>query len=171
MGFLAPALLWGLSLAALPVVIHLFSRRRYRHVPWAAMSFLSAAWTARSQSVRLENVLLLALRTAALALFALALARPVIHGARAPSADAIVLVDRSASMHYRDGSGTLFEAAAARASDVILSLGPDSRVALATFDSRVRFLTPPAGAAPRAAVALLAPLAPGYVQRNLRFDT
>ncbi|CAA9440331.1 MAG: hypothetical protein AVDCRST_MAG64-4111, partial [uncultured Phycisphaerae bacterium] len=38
--FANPYMLVGLSLAVLPVVIHLLSRARYRTVDWGAMMFL-----------------------------------------------------------------------------------------------------------------------------------
>ena len=36
--FLQPWMLWGLGLAAVPILIHLFARRRFTTVRWAAMS-------------------------------------------------------------------------------------------------------------------------------------
>lgn len=68
----------GLIAAAGPVVIHLLNRRRYRTVEWGAMAFLRKAMQRSRKAVRLRDLLLLALRTAAILLFGLALARPVL---------------------------------------------------------------------------------------------
>ena len=71
----------GLALAAIgtgliPVLIHLIHRRRYRRVPWAAMSFLMAAARRSAKRVALEHWLLLLVRIAAVVLLGLAVARP-----------------------------------------------------------------------------------------------
>src|SRR5687768_127527 len=75
-------LLWGLA-AALPILIHLWSRRRYREVTWAAMQFLLAAMRKNSRRILLEQWLLLAVRTLILLLLALALADPALSLLRA----------------------------------------------------------------------------------------
>lgn len=76
-GFAAPWLLWGLVFAAAPVLIHLLFRRRHRETRWAAMQFLAAAMRKQRRWLRLEEWLLLALRTAIPLLAAVALAGPV----------------------------------------------------------------------------------------------
>ena len=44
----------ALGLAAVPLVIHLINRRRFRRVPWAAMGFLLAASRRSARRIRLE---------------------------------------------------------------------------------------------------------------------
>ena len=75
-GFANPALLWGTALASVPLLIHLLNRQRYKPMPWAAMRFVLAAYRRTRRRVELENLLLLLLRMAAVALLALAVARP-----------------------------------------------------------------------------------------------
>ena len=58
---------------AIPVVIHLLNRKRYRIVPWAAMRFLLAAQRKTSRKVRLEQILLLVVRCLVLLLLLLAM--------------------------------------------------------------------------------------------------
>src|SRR5579871_6124133 len=60
--------------AAVPVVIHLLNRRRYRIVDWAAMRFLLAAQKQNLRRLRLEQWLLLAVRTLILLLLVAAMA-------------------------------------------------------------------------------------------------
>src|SRR5882724_8471479 len=71
----AGMLAWGLA-AALPILIHLWSRRKYRQERWAAMAFLLAALRKNARRIQLEQWILLAIRTVILVLFALALADP-----------------------------------------------------------------------------------------------
>ena len=59
-----------------PIVIHLLNRRRFRVISWAAMDFLREAVKRNRRILKLRDILLLILRTAAVLLFGLALARP-----------------------------------------------------------------------------------------------
>src|SRR5689334_17806906 len=77
-GFVNPGLLVGASLAAVPLLIHLLNRQRHRPMPWAAMRFVLAAYKKTRRRARFENLILLLLRMAAVALLALAIARPFV---------------------------------------------------------------------------------------------
>ena len=61
---LHPAMAGFAALLAVPLVIHLLNRRRYRTVPWAAMEFLLTAYKKRRKKLQVENLLLLLLRCA-----------------------------------------------------------------------------------------------------------
>ncbi|MBK8916024.1 MAG: BatA domain-containing protein [Phycisphaerales bacterium] len=111
MGFVNPALLGGLALVAVPILIHLLSRRRYRRVDWAATRWLLEAERETRRRVRLEQWLLLAARCVAMALLALLVARPFLQpGALAALlgggavAERIVILDDSASLSHRRGA-------------------------------------------------------------------
>src|SRR3954452_24594868 len=60
--------------ASVPVIIHLLNRRRYRVVEWAAMRFLLAARRQNVRRLRIEQLLLLAVRTLLLVLLVAAMA-------------------------------------------------------------------------------------------------
>ncbi|NQV28741.1 MAG: BatA domain-containing protein [Rhodopirellula sp.] len=75
-GFASPLLLGGLVLAGIPILIHLLHKRRYVQVDFAAMRFLIEATRKRARRTRIEQLILLVLRTLVLALLVLALARP-----------------------------------------------------------------------------------------------
>src|SRR5205823_3146925 len=63
--FLTPwtALATAALAASIPVIIHLLNRKRFRVVPWAAMRFLLAAQKRTVRKLRVEQWLLLAIRT------------------------------------------------------------------------------------------------------------
>ena len=82
MTFLNPALLLGLFAVAVPIIIHLLNRRRFRRVPWAAMRFLKVSVEQNQRRMKIEDFILLLLRCAMVALLALALARPVVEALR-----------------------------------------------------------------------------------------
>lgn len=119
-------LLWGLA-AAVPVIIHLWNRRQYREVRWAAMEYLLAAVRKNARRIRLEQLLLLAIRVLILLLLALALADPLLSGLPAWSARLggaarthyVLVIDGSYSMDYRAGGTSLFEAARGRAAQLV----------------------------------------------------
>jgi hypothetical protein len=71
-----PLVWWGLPVMAAPLVIHLINLLRYRRVEWAAMEFLEASRKKYRTRAVLRQLLLLALRTAAIIGLVLALAQP-----------------------------------------------------------------------------------------------
>jgi hypothetical protein len=110
-------LLWALA-AALPIVIHLWSRRQAREEPWAAMQFLLAAIRKNARRIQLEQWLLLALRTAILLLLALALADPklsLLAGWDGSNFEGnthrVLVLDGSYSMGYTRDGQSRFDAA------------------------------------------------------------
>ncbi len=71
----------GFAVAALiaatgPILIHLFNRRRYRTVDWAAMDFLREALRRNRKVLQIRDLLILALRVLCVLCFGFALARP-----------------------------------------------------------------------------------------------
>jgi len=117
LAFLHPALAGFAALVAIPLIIHLLNRRRYRTVPWAAMEFLLQAYKKKRKRLELENLLLLLLRCAIPVVLALAFARPyfgadsLLSGLAEPRREVVVVVDESFSMSRRVGAGTQFQAA------------------------------------------------------------
>lgn len=123
-GFESPALLWGLALGAAPIIIHFLNKRKYRETNWAAMRFLLEAVRKNSRRLRIEQLVLLAVRTMILLLVCLALAEPLIAelGAffrpRQP-AHKIIVIDASASMGLVAREESLFERAKETARTIV----------------------------------------------------
>ncbi len=115
LGFLNPLLLWGLPLAAVPVVIHLLNKRRYDTRRWAAMEFLLRAMKRNRKKLRMEQWLVLLLRTLAVLLLVLLVSRPELEsGVLGTSVrHHVVLLDDSASMAQRGGADDSFSRACA----------------------------------------------------------
>ena len=91
-------------LALAPLLIHLLSRRRYRREPWAAMVFLRQALAQTRMRTRLEQWLLLAMRTLLILLFGAAVSRPHFGSGGGPMAadarprDLVLVIDDTLSM-------------------------------------------------------------------------
>ncbi len=109
-----PVLLWGMSLIAVPIILHLIQRFRVKTMEWAAMEFLLQIVEEQSRRLRVQDLLLLLLRILLLLLLALALARPAIKSSRAgawlgsKAGDAVILLDVSYSMGTLDGPRSRF---------------------------------------------------------------
>ena len=115
MSFLNPALLAFTTAIAVPILIHLLNRRRFRRVSWAAMRFVQLSLDKNRRRMRFEDLLLLVLRCLVVGLLAFALARPALRSAAAfldtSRPTAVVVLDHSASLGAGDGTVTRFELA------------------------------------------------------------
>ena len=54
--------MFGLAGCLIPILIHLYNRRKTSTIKWAAMSFLVKAWNQEKKKTRIHNYILLALR-------------------------------------------------------------------------------------------------------------
>ncbi len=137
MPFLHPAVLWtGVAAVSVPILIHLLNRRRFRMIDWAAMRFLWESVRRNRRRLRIEELILLALRCLALLLLGVALAR--FTGCRAMQAlpggvesqTAVFVLDDSYSMAQRIGGGPIFAAAATEIVEEIKKLSATDHVAI-----------------------------------------
>lgn len=109
--FVNLAMLAGLLTVALPVLVHLLSKRRYDVVQWGAMQFLQLGQRTRRR-IRLQDLLLLLLRMGLLACLVFALARPYGQGAffarigKSVSRDVVFILDGSGSMGWKGDAQT-----------------------------------------------------------------
>lgn len=145
--FLNPLMLLGISAIGVPIVIHLLNRRKFERVRWAAMRFLRASIEQNQRRLRIEDLLLLIVRCAIVALLALALARPAIRSASTglfgqAGVTAIILLDASGSMSQTDGVKSRFSEAKRAADEVLDSLPSGSSVAVWLVSDGVRQLIP-----------------------------
>jgi Aerotolerance regulator N-terminal len=79
MTFLNATLMFGMAAIAVPIVLHLLARREPRKVVFPSVAFLTKRFETNRSRLQVRRWWLLALRIAALAALALALARPAIH--------------------------------------------------------------------------------------------
>ena len=146
MTFLTPWLLYGLGALAVPIVIHLWQRKKIIKVPFSTLRFLKAVAARTSRSAKLENLFLLLLRCLIVALVVWAAARPVLStqstklfGGNVPRTIAMV-VDNSLSMTYRAGDETRLERAKRQAQAVIDDLKPGDEVAVIAVSDRATLI-------------------------------
>ena len=95
-------MLFGMAALAIPIIVHLLNRRRFKKLPWAAMRFLQVSLERNQRRMKVEDWILLLLRLALVALLALALARPA-----ATWLDSQSLGSKIASTVIIDSSGSM----------------------------------------------------------------
>lgn len=122
--FASPAMLGWLAAAVAPLLIHLWSRRRYRQMSWAAMEYLLAAVRNSRRRMLLEHWLLLAIRTMLVILVVIAVAEPFLERigfGLAPGQQTlrVIVLDGSFSMDYHPTDKSRFERAKELAAEIV----------------------------------------------------
>ncbi|MBC8324236.1 MAG: BatA domain-containing protein [Verrucomicrobia subdivision 3 bacterium] len=125
MSFLNSIMLFGTAAVAVPIIIHLLNRRKFKKVSWAAMKFIKLSVEQNQRRMQLEDLILLLLRCALLALLAFALARPALKSSGTDilgqaKVTAVVVLDNSYSMDLRGlDKKSAFQKARAAAKEAI----------------------------------------------------
>ena len=133
-------LMWLTGLALLPVLAHLFARRKPPRRDFPDVRFLNELARQAKRFERPRDMLLLAMRTLAVLFLAAAFALPVYYPAgrmfsSGGAHDVVIIVDRSLSMQYAPAGVRHFDQALARARGIIDGLPPGSRADLVWLDS------------------------------------
>jgi hypothetical protein len=133
--FLNPIMLAGLAAISVPIIIHLLNRRKFQKVVWAAMRFIQLSVEKNQKRLRIEDMILLALRCLLLALLALALARPAILSNASDvfgqsKVTGVIILDNSQSMGMSDGTATRFDKAKKAAEQALDSMPVGSATAV-----------------------------------------
>lgn len=165
MGFAAPAVLWALPLALLPLVIHWLMRLRSQRRAWGADWVLERALARLGRRTDWEQAVLIALRALACAAIVVAFARPVSQGAAAVASGGgvhrIVVLDASASMLAGQGGTTRWQAGLELVRGLVDGWGRGERWSLLVNGREPRWLVRDAAlGGPGEAAAALAGLAP-----------
>ncbi|HSV16616.1 MAG TPA: BatA domain-containing protein [Tepidisphaeraceae bacterium] len=169
--FLNPLMLAGVGGAAVPVVLHLLSRARYRTVDWGAMMFLTGVDARQRRSTRLKQWSLLLVRSLIVAALALALARPAISSHNANlggngTATAVIILDDSASMACVENGRSRLDLARQAALQILSAMNRGDQVAFIPTGTPLA----PADRAPtsdlQSVAARIAAVRPGFGQAD-----
>jgi aerotolerance regulator-like protein/VWA domain-containing protein len=132
LSFLSPLFLAGVTAAAVPIVLHLLKREPEARVKFAAVKLLKRAPVEHTQKRHLRELILLALRVAALVLLALAFARPFFASGAAVASTGVTVVALDTS--YSMSAPGRFERARQLAKEAIDSAAASDLVGVVTFD-------------------------------------
>lgn len=138
MSFLYPTFLFALLAVAIPVLIHLFSFRRYKTIYFSNVGFLKDVKKESRKKSRLKQLLLLLARVLAIIFLVLAFAQPYIPAANDTSAGTEevigIYVDNSFSMNALSENGQLIEQARSKAAEIGQSYPAGTQFRLFTND-------------------------------------
>lgn len=127
-------LAFGAAAFAIPLLIHLLNRSRFRTVSWGAMHLLESVLRVNQRRVRIEQIILLLIRCAIPIVLAFCLARPVLTGWRALPGDAptsmVILLDNSYSMDTADNGHTRLAKAIDHAAQIVAALPRGSEISI-----------------------------------------
>lgn len=108
--FLQPLFLLGIFLTAIPIIIHLWFKKKLKKIPFSTLKFLKRSEAKRFGWLRFREIMILILRCLFITFLFLSLAKPQIRGTMFGAgrlASVVLIIDNSYSMSY----GENFEAA------------------------------------------------------------
>ena len=134
--FAAPVMFVGLLAAGIPFLLHLISRVRAKEEPFPTLRFLQHSVEKTARRRRVENWLLLLLRSAVLAGLAMAVAEPISRAAGdwlgGGDNIAVLLLDNSYSMAGGQGGATRLACAKSQAAELLRSENKPAQATLLT---------------------------------------
>lgn len=145
MSFLYGAFLFGAAAIAAPILFHLIRRTPKGRYEFSSLMFLKPSPPKLTRRSRLDQWLLLLLRSLAIVLLAIAFMRPYFLAQAdlslkdAPQRHVAILVDRSASMRR----GTLWENAIEETKSLLDNLEATDEVSLFAFDETLEAIVAP----------------------------
>ena len=143
--FLAPAALVGLSLLAIPIIIHLLKPRKVRRTPFSSLRWLHLTQQRLSRRLRWHQLLLFFLRAAFITLLVLAIAKPIFdRQATSGPSERFVILDVSRSMGYQTvDKPSPLEVGKQAAASLLAGGGANDRTALLTVGATTKILGAP----------------------------
>lgn len=122
--FLHPIFLYGLFALAIPIILHLFSFKKYKKVYFSNFNFLASLQQQKKNSSKLKNLLLLLLRLLVIAAIVIAFANPYTTPGKVkqPSeskSNVVIYADNSFSMSNTGAKGSLLEEAKKHLFDIV----------------------------------------------------
>jgi hypothetical protein len=138
MKFLFPAFLFALFAIIIPILIHLFSFRRFTTVYFSNVSYLKNIKNESQRQSRLKNLLILISRILTIVSLVFLFAQPYIpnknNDKQQPDPLVAVYIDNSFSMNAISSEGQLLEVARNKANEIAGAYSPGTRFQLVTND-------------------------------------
>ena len=141
LSFLSPLFLAGAAAVAVPIVLHLLKREPEVRVKFAAVKLIKEAPVERTDKRRLRELVLLALRVAALLLLAVAFARPFFASGAAVGTTGVTVVALDTS--YSLSAPGRFERAKQLAKEAVHKAPAGDLVGVITFADEAEIVAKP----------------------------
>lgn len=144
MSLLGPLFLVALPLVGLPILLHFYRGRQVDTVEWGAMHFLVDAVSDGRRWEKLEELLLMLLRVAAIAALIFALAQPLVRGSwlgAHATRDVILVIDDSLSTAVEIDGESVSNLLREQAAEIIDDLSAEDHVQLLAAAGGGRWIT------------------------------
>ncbi len=137
MQFLNPFVLLGLAAAAIPLLLHLLNLRKLKTIDFSTLRFIKELQKTQIRKLKLQQILLLILRTLIIVFAVLAFSRPVIKSTLPVfgghvKTSAVIILDNSFSMDVSDESGNRLAQSKNVAAQIIRALKDGDEAAILT---------------------------------------
>jgi len=173
MEFLHPAALWGLLLAAVPIIIHLITRRKALPKPFAAIRFVLLSHQQVRRRLRLKRILILLARILAVVALAMLVAHATLPAGGNEmhigdtSRSLVIVVDNSMSMLARKKGGRPWDAAESLVASLVESIRTGHEAALLVTNPNGKMPVASLTADPGALRRQLDEIRPSFVYRPI----
>ncbi|MFH2035803.1 MAG: BatA domain-containing protein [Candidatus Zixiibacteriota bacterium] len=140
--FLNSTVLIAATAALIPLLIHLFSKRKVKIVEFSSLKHLKEMQKRQVRKLKIRQLLLLLLRMLIILIAVLAFARPASKGGYIGThagVSSVILLDRSASMQREVKDGQLFDLAKIAVADIMSNFGEADKLILIPFDNKCYF--------------------------------
>ena len=143
MRFLYPAFLFALLTIAIPIIIHLFSFRRYKTLYFSNVGFLKDIKKESQKKSKLKQLLILIARILTIICLVFAFAQPYIpihtDSQKQPNQLIAVYIDNSFSMNALSEQGQLLEVAKNKAIEIAMAYPAGTKFRLFTNDMNPKY--------------------------------
>ena len=115
MTFLNSIILYGIALVSVPILIHLFTRRKKETINFSSLRFLKILESRRIKKLRIQQIILLILRTLIILLIIIAFSRPALKETSAGKTgnhiktSAVIIIDNSLSSMAGGGNEQFYD--------------------------------------------------------------
>ncbi|MCH7691453.1 MAG: BatA domain-containing protein [candidate division Zixibacteria bacterium] len=173
--FLNAGFLVAAAAALIPLIIHLFSKRKVKLIEFSSLKHLIAMQRRQVRRLKIRQLLLLILRMLIILIVVLAFAEPTTTGGNIgshASVSAVIIFDNSASMNRYVKDGNLFDLTKDKAIELMQSFGEGDQIAIVSSgissseSGKIEFSSP---AAAKEKIRLIAPgYGPTKLESGLR---
>ncbi|MFZ0389725.1 MAG: BatA domain-containing protein [Calditrichia bacterium] len=170
--FLNPAVLFALAAGLIPLLIHLFNRRKNKQIQFSTIHFLKQMAKKEMRRLRMRQILLLIIRTLIVLLLVLVFARPTLPTtgnllAGRSAAEVVVIIDNSLSLNRLELTGNLLEKVKQRWLNLETVFSPGDRISVVLGVTPLRVLAERESYNPALWPRVSKEIEPGYLTGNM----
>jgi len=147
MTFLNSIILYGIALASIPILIHLLTRRKKEIINFSSLRFLKILESRRIKKLRIQQIILLILRTLIIILIIIAFSRPALKETSAGKigdhikTSAVIVLDNSLSSMTGYGNEQFYDNIKSCADEIIKSFQENDQIYITSVSESEKLRT------------------------------